>query len=330
MVKAPAFLFLDALAAHMPPSQRLILCGFKGDPDTAEPRDWRPRPWSPADEGLPFGRRDNAYVTVSSFGQAPDGTYRRRGDTFAAGHALMVDDVGTKVPRATVAALPPSAVIETSPGNEQHWYFLETPEPDRLRFDSVIRAFISSNLLGNDPGMSGVTRVGRLPGFTNGKPRHAGFVCAMHKLEPAARYSIPALVKAFRLELAGRPAPLRTIPTDVARDRIKAFFAISRFLDHRNMFKRETSDLSGWREMHCPWMDDHSNNADTGAAIREPAPDNGHYGAFRCHHGHCQSRGWRDLTEWAADAAADELEPINAAAPVSLTALLAPSRKDTR
>jgi hypothetical protein len=73
------------------------------------------------------------------------------------------------------------------------------------------------------------------------------------------------------------------------------------------MLKREEPDLSGWIEMRCPWVEDHSGGTDTGAAIREPAPENEYYGAFRCHHGHCLSKGWADLTDWINEEAVEEL-----------------------
>lgn len=224
----------------------------------------------------------------------------------------MVDDVLTKVHIDVVKNTPPSAIIETSPGNQQWWFFLDKPERDQLRFDAVIRAFISSKLLGADPGMAGVTRVGRLPGFTNGKPKHKGFVTRVVDWNPKRRFSVNDLLKEFNLELAGRAVPPRKPPADIAKDRVRAFFAVQRFLENRSMFKRSNQDLSGWREMHCPWVEDHTNAADTGAAIREPAADNQWFGAFKCHHGSHADKHWKDLTDWVADRAEEELTVANA------------------
>ena len=87
---------MNALAADLPAAERLITCGFVGDPNSVGPSAWRPRPWAP-DRELIFSPQANAYVTVASFGRAADGSYRRRNECFAAGRAFMVDDVGTKV-----------------------------------------------------------------------------------------------------------------------------------------------------------------------------------------------------------------------------------------
>jgi hypothetical protein len=285
---------------------RLILCGFEGDPNAVGPGAWRPRPWRPGAE-VPFAPTDNAYTTVAAFWRAADGTYRRRTETFAAGLALMVDDVGTKVDRAFVEGVEPSWRIETSPGNEQWWYFLREPERDASRFDGLIRAFIAGKLLGADPGMSGVTRVGRLPGHANGKRAYGGWTTRVVSRSPR-RHSAQELLDAFQLQIVGRRIRRDKLPTEDALERNRMFQDVYRWLDQRNLLKRHEPDPSGWTEMRCPWVSEHTAGADTGAAIREPAQENDWYGAFRCHHGHCAARGWSALTEWMAEESVEELE----------------------
>lgn len=305
--------FLADLAEGLPADQRLILCGFVGDPNSVEKDAWRPRPWAPG-RPLLLHPDANAYVTVGSFVRAGDGSFRRRTETFAAGRALMVDDIGTKIPRAaTERWITPSWRVETSPGNEQWWYILRDPELDVARFDGVIRAFIAGALLGADPGMSGVTRVGRIPTFVNGKNKYRttaapkGFrVRAIERTE--ARYTTQELLDAFGLSIRGRREPRVKLASEEAITRNAAFMATFKFLDQRGQLKRREPDPSGWTEMTCPWVGDHTGAADTGAAIREPSPENDYYGAFRCHHGHCADKGWADLAEWVAELATDELE----------------------
>lgn len=298
--------FLIDLACGLAGEERLILCGFPGDPYEAEPTDWRPRVWIPGRES-PFTEQHNAYVTVGAFRRAADNTYRRRTETFAAGCALMVDDVGTKVDRETVAAMEPTWRIETSPGNEQWWYMLRTPERDASRFDGLIRAFISGRLLGADPGMSGITRVGRLPGHLNGKTAYKGWITRTVS-RGGPRWTPEELLAGFKLQIQGRRVRREKLPTAEALERNAMFSAAYKWLDQRNMLKRHEPDPSGWTEMHCPWVNEHTGGADTGAAVREPSPENDWYGAFRCHHGHCSDRGWRELTDWIAESAAEELE----------------------
>lgn len=305
--------FLNALAGSLPEDERLILCGFAGDPDAAGPNAWKPRPWFPGRDIVHLSLDDNAYVTVASFARAGDGSFRRRAETFRAGLALMVDDVGTKVNYSAVENVRPSALVETSPGNFQYWYFLETPERDMGRFDGMIRAFISGKLLGSDPGMSGVTRVGRIPGFLNDKPKYhvngKGFRVCLHELSDR-RWTIDDLLTAFDLKINGVRFIREKLQTEEALERNRAYAAVYKYLDIRNMLKREEPDPSGWTEMRCPWVGDHTNSANTGAAIREPSPENDFYGAFRCHHGHCIDKGWSELTEWVNENAAEELDAV--------------------
>lgn len=313
--------FLEALAGNLPDDERLILCGFVGDPQVAGPAAWRPRPWMPGRD-ITLSNRANGYVTVGSFLRAGDGSFRRRTETFASGLALMVDDVGTKVPLASMVTdagypiLQPSAIVETSKGNAQWWYFLGEPERDPVRFDGVIRAFIAGKLLGADPGMSGVTRVGRIPDFVNSKAAYCteknplGWRVKLRELNDC-RYSVGNLLDAFKLTIHGRRVTREHLPTEEAIERNRAYGGVFKFLDQRGALKKKQPDPSGWTEMTCPWVEHHTNGSDTGAAIREPNPENDYYGAFRCHHGHCADKGWAELTEWVSETAAEELGAAN-------------------
>lgn len=304
--------FLTALAAGLSEEERVILCGFEGDPDGVGPTAWKPRPWK-AGKACPFGRAANAYTTISSFHRARDGTWRRRGECWSGGLALMVDDLGTKLPLDTIAPAPPTALIETSPANFQAWYFMEAPIRDMGVFDALIRAFIAQRLLGADPGMSGVTRVGRLPIGTNGKRKYGGaFPVRAVEWHPDRRFSVNALLSAFGLELRGVRNPFgeRLVPR-TSEESAALWVHHYRWLRGRGMLKREEPDVSGWYEMTCPWVGNHSGRSDTGAAIREPASDNGWHGAFRCHHGHCADRGWAELTDWINEQTVEELERAN-------------------
>lgn len=303
--------FLNALAGAvpLPDDERLILCGVAGDPDVRSDFAWRPYAWRPGKD-IAFDERRNGYVAVASFRAMPDGTWRRRAEAFAAGRALMIDDIGTKLAANIVDPLPPSALIETSPGNYQAWYLFEEPVRDRGEFDALIRAFIAQKLLGSDPGMSGVTRVGRIPGFTNVKAKYGGaFRVRLDHLDADRRYAPKQIVEAFGLELTRpRTVDLTRVSSEMLRHRAEMFAAAIHWLRINGMLKREEPNVAGWVPIHCPWSAEHTGHVDTGAAIRLPSEENGFYGAFRCHHGHCVDKGWSALTDWIADEAAELLD----------------------
>lgn len=311
--------FLLELAKGMPGDERMILCAFSGDPGNKDHRSWAPHPWRP---GARVPRREtNNYVAVSSFGRSPlDSSFRRQTALFKAGRALMVDDVGTKIDARTVAHTEPTARIETSQGNEQWWYFLDEPCRDRLRFDGMIHAFIDRKLLGADPGMAGVNRVGRLPIGTNGKPKHNGWAVRAVSWHPLRRWSIDELREAFELPVVGDGTPTPRYPgyeQYIARQahedgRMQHFARLIEHMRGAGMIKRQHVRLGDWFDVTCPWIDQHTDGGDSGAAIRYPATENEWWGAFQCHHGHCQHRRMRDVMEWLNDDLAESLDAANA------------------
>lgn len=304
-----ALQFLAAMFPVVPADERVILCGFAGNPHDRTPNAWRPRPWLPGDS-LPFSDRFNAYVCVSTFHMHADSTWRRRREGFAAACAVMVDDIGTKVPMSVIDLLTPSALIETSSGNFQAWYFLVEPLRDCAAFTALVDAFIAVQLLSRDPGMAGFNRVGRLPGYVNGKPQHGGWRCELHTLNGELRYGVPELRRAFKLPAARTFSARQSdearhhaqgMHPALAKERIAAFRNYLFHLQRWNMLKSGSPDAGGWMPIRCPWTDEHTGRADSGAALRLPAEENAFHGAFRCHHGHCADRGWRVLTDWIVE-----------------------------
>lgn len=316
--------FLRALADRLPDDERLILCGFVGDPGAAPYHAWRPKPWRPKSE-IVLNEKGNGYVSVASFRKSDDETFRRREEFFAAGRALMVDDVRTKVELSAVKDVRPSAIIETSPGNEQWWYFFAEPQRDLSKFDGLIAAFLAQKLLGKpDPGMGGVTRVGRLPGFVNGKPSAKGWVTKMKEFDPRLRYWPDQLMKGFKIEYVGFKEfwPPRRVDLKEVKVNANLFAVAYRWMIDAGMVKGVTSqknwdafDSSGWVDVHCPWTEEHTGAIDNGAAVRRPHADNNYFGAFKCHHGNCIGRGWSDLASFVSNQAIEELDAANRNAP---------------
>lgn len=311
-----AIAFLTALSYDLRSDERLICCSFAGDPYTADNRAWRPKPWKPGDLLVTNPATTNGYVAISSFHRSADGTWRRRIDNFSRGLALMVDDIGTgigsKAKKDIVAGLPPSAIIETSPNNFQYIYFLE-PFSDKAVFDAVIKDFIHTKLMGSDTGMNGVNRVCRIPGFINGKQKYIRngkpWTVQMRELNDN-RYGIKQICEAFnlkpnaRLRRAGRNA---SKPQDYQTENLADFARYFTLMRRWGMLKHNNPNLGNWMEIHCPWREGHSDRVNTGAGISEPSKDNDFVGAFKCHHGSCEGRGWADLTDYIVEICAEHL-----------------------
>ena len=93
----------------------------------------------------------------------------------------MLDDVGSKVPMERLT-LPPSWLLETSPGNCQAGYLLREPLTDGPAADRLMNAIIAAGLC--DPGANGPrARLARLPVAVNGK-HSPPFACRMLAWSP--------------------------------------------------------------------------------------------------------------------------------------------------
>lgn len=163
--------------------------------------------------------------------------------------------------------------------------------------------------------MAGVNRVFRPPAGINGKPKHNGWKVQLREWHPERRYSVQEIARAYGLDLT-RAGP--TVPRGATADKaenIRAFVSARQLLRSARMLKSEDHDLGGWCDIICPWTDEHGAGIDNGAAIRLPSPENSWHGAFKCHHGNCEHRRWRDLTDWLGDQEAFILEQINSQPP---------------
>lgn len=311
--------FYTEMKRFVPDDARIMTCQFRGDPNADIQGKWRARVINYASA---IDDRANVYLCVSAMRRNDRGEFRRRKENFAGGLLLMIDDLGdgpgAKFPLSTIDALPPTALIETSPGNFQATYFFDRLITDMKEFDALIRAFIERKFLGNDTGQAGVNRVFRPPAGINGKPKYfdeAGrpweVRCATWN--PERRYSVQQIVAAFGLELIKenqKPRDPRVLAGEKG-ERIRTFVGVRADLRAAGMLKREEADYSGWIPIYCPWTENHTGGADNGAAIRLPEVENEWFGAFRCHHGHCDGKGWRDLTDWLAEQQSELLDLIN-------------------
>jgi len=313
--------FLAALFEDAPPDTYTVVASFPGDPNAATRRDWAGFPWARG-QALRWGfDSGNTYLTVSAFTPDPQtGDRRRRKVQFAALMALMIDDVGTKVPRERIL-LPATAEIETSPANFQAYYFLKQNAASRDRgvCERVIKAMIKTGLAtaGKDPGMNGVTRFARLPNGVNGKAKYVSqlgrpFRTRCVALAPHRRYEIEEIAAAWELDTTA--AEREWLAPELTADQVAQvgarFAALIETLKMLRMYKQRIGP-GPWHEIQCPWIAEHTDRADSGAAICEPTADNRYRGGFRCHHGHGEAMHLSDVHEFIR-AVIRELEQVRA------------------
>lgn len=276
--------FLEALAARMPDDQRLLITTVPGDPEDAGAELWNVKPWYWGTRSPP--PENNNYVCVSSFTRGNDG-WRRRAEQFGAGLAFMIDDLGTKLAAAPVlAAAEPTALIETSPGNFQAWYFLEDPITRYDEFASMLAAFIHKWAAGKDPGMGGPNRVGRLPDGINGKRKYNGWRCRTERWAPERRWRKADLIRALGLVLMpARPVFVAGRVTEADRAAREAEFnALVKAMEAQRTFLKPRWGHNDRRPILCPWHAQHTGGATSGTYLTRPNDKNGWWGSFVCYH----------------------------------------------
>jgi len=228
----------------------------------------------------------NQYFTISLFYADENGHARRRKALFRQTNCIVLDDVKEKLSVEACQRLPaPSWVLETSEGSEQWGYILATPCTDRARVENLLDGLVAQGLApdGKDPGMKGVTRYVRLPDGINNKRSKGLFKCRLTTWSPFQRVTLEQLAAPFCVDLDAQRRDTRVDgAADVADHPLLSVEQIQ--------VKEVRSD--GRFDITCPWVGEHTDHIDNGAAIFTNA--DGSFG-FKCHHGACQSRTGADL-----------------------------------
>ena len=298
--------FVADVFPKLPKAAFAAICSKSGPPDD---RGWSA---SRADNVIErLSADNNNYVGCSSFYPGDDGTFKARKDRFAACHFLMLDDLGTKVPFDRLAGFELSWLIETSPGNHQGGIILANPVIDGAVAVRLLTAVIDAGLC--DPGATGpLSRWARLPVAINGKPKYADeagapFHCRLIEWRPEKRYTPQEIVDRLQLELApaGRPKkktkPSADNPLSISKDADDvltpkaAVNPVVGALKGRGLYKTPLG--SGKHDITCPWVQEHTDGLDTGAAYFEP-DELYPLGGFCCQHAHREKFHVRQLLEF--------------------------------
>jgi hypothetical protein len=355
--------FLKELARGIPDDQR-VMVGY-ADEATVQTDEygkkknggWWPKSWT---LGRPIQWRTNCYVCISSSIKTPNARgemrYWRGEASFGAGLALMVDDIGngrgSKGEMAIndfISVLPPTAIIETSPGNHQIWYFLDKPEFSMPRFKAFLRCFVDAVLKkGGDATIRDVSRYGRMPCGINNKrthpdgpykyPKDGGaprdgltdndvFRVALRWFKRKNRYSIDDIAAAFHFTVV-EPLPMRrAMPEDAADGQFDRYYLAmaERICSRLHMGEGGggvvSQNMSGKYRIRCPWGHQHTNGDPFGAYFRGPIPGSEHDYVFGCAHDTCRrehARTWSVFVdEFLMPHIYAQLDEINRAAVTS-------------
>ncbi|WP_323365574.1 DNA-primase RepB domain-containing protein [Leptothoe sp. PORK10 BA2] len=294
-------IYIDALLAVCPDKLWPLVCEFEQAPKIG---NWTAKKLTDLILRKFYHRgNNNRYITISVF----KGNKRRKTE-FVAMVAVMIDDVGTKVPFEKIV-LPPTYWLETSPGNYQAWYFLSVPVTDRQLAESVLNALVAQGLAtdGKDPGMKGVTRYGRLPGGWNNKEslNKPHQVTAYKDTRGCKYYTPEQIIEAYKLDLDA-VAHLSGRSIEGSVDQFDQLIAVRdpiyKIFEKEGLIKYQVGEKI---EVTCPWVDTHTDGIDNGTALLiQPGGGLG----FKCHHGHCQHKTLKDVHTWARETSPEQYE----------------------
>lgn len=301
--------FVAAVFPLLPVGAFAAVCAKTGDPNQG---GWLAGRADQVAEHL--SAANNNYFGCASFYSGDDGAFKVRKAKFAACHFLMLDDLGTKVAMERLTGFELSWLIETSPGNHQGGIILADPLTDGALAVRLLTAMIGAELC--DKGATGpLSRWARLPVAINGKPKYAledgsPFQCRLVEWRPDKRYTPEEIVDRLQLELAPAGRPKRTAKPsassgngsqDSANDADDVLTPkaaenpVVAALKARGLYKTPLG--SARHDMTCPWVHEHTDQLDSGAAYFEP-DDLYSLGGFCCQHSHRDQFRIRQLLEF--------------------------------
>jgi hypothetical protein len=283
--------FLGAVFVDLPAGARTLITAKAGDPTTG---GWSPSDGAEVESICTAGL--NTYFNCASFMPGEDGALAARKDSAAGYHALMLDDVGTKVDRALLGSVTPTWDLETSPGNYQVGFRLDPPLRDAADVDRFQKAIAAAGL--TDKGALGMARWGRLPTGINGKAKYKSggkpFYCRLTAWNPGTAYSAQDLLTMLAPGSSVQNAKVSAIgpirsrrPRTAIDPRVYSLpvdeNAVLATFKQRGLHKGILGP--GKHDVTCPRVHEHTDQLDTGTAYFEP---NGDYpaGGFRCQHSH--------------------------------------------
>lgn len=279
--------FINTVFSQLPEDASALLCCKKGDPSEGG--------WTalPANSTIDFlTDSTNNYLSCSSFFPNDTGSYSAKKELVSAYHYLMLDDLGTKIPLERLGDFRLSWLIETSPGNHQGGIILAHPLTDLGVGEQLLKAVIAAGLC--DGGASGLTRWARLPNAINGKEKYRDaegnpFQCRLVEWRPDCRYTPEEIGAGLQLQVL----PEKIVSDFAYRGQLPVSNAVYTprspenpvlmALQERGLYKRSLG--AGRHDITCPWLGEHTNALDTGAAYFEPS-DAYPTGGFCCQHSH--------------------------------------------
>jgi len=196
---------------------------------------------------------------------------------------MVLDDVGTK---SKEPPLPPTWIMETSPGSFQWGYAFSENQPTKGEFAAAIKAIADAGY--TDPGAINAVRNFRVPGSVNLKPGRNNFAARLVEFRPSREFTLAQICAALGVTPAeadgAGPRPIRL--TDTGNDDVFAWLA------EQGLVLRKPNP-EGWAGVVCPNSAEHTDGNPEGRYM--PATR-----AYCCLHSHCIDFDSAGFLRWVA------------------------------
>ena len=252
------------------------------------------------------------YYSTATASRHEDGGLYNRKDLFKRLCVLVLDDIGTKIPKERIPeALKPTYIIESSEGNYQYGYVLKEPIDQIELAQALIEVVYSAGV--SDSGGKMVNKLVRLPDGINGKKGDKGrFRVTLTELNEDTLWTPedilnildtkvkwPEIVKNTKeamhsIQVKNRglsvwsPLPSQASTLDGIVD------PLYEWLLEKGLVKQDTGE---WVAIECPWKEFHTSGGDT-ASYSPLGYGQGIYRnrrSFNCFHDHCSEQHTSDF-----------------------------------
>jgi hypothetical protein len=204
---------------------------------------------------------------------------------------MMLDDIGTKSKEPPV---PPTWVVETSPGNFQ-WGYAFSEQPTKGEFVAAITAIAEAGY--TDPGATNAVRNCRLPGSPNLKPGKDGFLARLVEFHPGREYTLADICAG----LGVTPGPAENASIQGIKLRDTGTDSVLRWLSDQGLVLSQVN-AEGWCGVVCP---NHAEHTD-GQIEARYSPINR---AFCCYHAHCDHLDSNAFLAWVSEQNGPTVQP---------------------
>ena len=205
---------------------------------------------------------------------------------------LMLDDIGTK---SKEPPLPPTWIIETSPGNYQWGYAYSEEQPTVGEQTAALRALAAADY--TDPGATNAVRNCRLPGSVNRKPGREDFAARLVEFHSHRQFTLPQICEALGVQ----PGEADNPHSVVFRMRDTGKDTVLTWLNENNLVLSQPN-AEGWMGVVCP---NHGEHTDGQIEARYKPLDR----SFCCYHGHCEHLDSRAFLGWVAEQGGPRVTP---------------------